>query len=277
MIASRNYASVDGEILSETRSAAQRDYLPDPFGSTAALYDTSGNKTDEYVYWPDGETRTHTGSNPTPFTWVGTLGYYSDDSGAYARARTVCKELGRWVQVDPLWADEPAFSYASLAPSHTIDPSGLLALTSSCNDIWASLPTDARDAIWKCFKKCPNDRRTFSKCVMDSIKDGSKEKFWEYLACIYGNALFHPPRGPWDPNPCECPVDCVACCGGNYDACIIRCSVERSKWDIFGIGYNTCLLACKSKSEYCLANCSEDQAGNPWPGVVKGEPIKKGG
>ncbi len=100
-----NYLTVDGEILSETRDGVERDYLPDPLGSTAALLDDTGAKTDEFTYWPYGETRTRTGTNPTPFTWVGTQGYYSDDSGAYARARTVSKELGRWVQVDPLWPE----------------------------------------------------------------------------------------------------------------------------------------------------------------------------
>ena len=34
-----NYLTVDGEILSETRDGVERDYLPDPLGSTAALLD----------------------------------------------------------------------------------------------------------------------------------------------------------------------------------------------------------------------------------------------
>ena len=56
-----SYLSVEGEILSETRNGVERDYLPDPLGSTAALLDSSQTKTDTYFYWPYGETRSHTG------------------------------------------------------------------------------------------------------------------------------------------------------------------------------------------------------------------------
>jgi RHS repeat-associated protein len=120
-----NYLTVDGEILSETRDGVERDYLPDPLGNTVALLDSTQSKTDTFTYWPYGETRSHTGTNPTPFTWVGTLGYYSDASGAYARARTVSKELGRWVQVDPLWPEESAYGYVGGRPVSQSDRWGL--------------------------------------------------------------------------------------------------------------------------------------------------------
>ncbi len=72
------YETVNGEILSETRDGVERDYLPDPLGSTSALLDSSQNKTDTFSYWPYGEVRSRTGSTPTPFGYVGTFGYYTD-------------------------------------------------------------------------------------------------------------------------------------------------------------------------------------------------------
>jgi RHS repeat-associated protein len=129
-----SYLSVEGEILSETRNGVERDYLPDPLGSTAALLDSSQTKTDTYFYWPYGETRSHMGTSQTPFTWVGTKGYYSDESGAYARARTVDKALGRWLTVDPLWPQESAYGYCRDAPTRLVDPSGLSDCYDHCRD-----------------------------------------------------------------------------------------------------------------------------------------------
>lgn len=118
--------TVDGEILAETRGGADRDYLPDPLGSTAALLDESQAMTDAFAYWPYGEERSRTGSTPTPFTYVGTLGYYRDQAGRlYVRARTYLTKHARWLTVDPLWPTESAYRYGNADPTIFIDPSGL--------------------------------------------------------------------------------------------------------------------------------------------------------
>jgi RHS repeat-associated protein len=119
------YDVVDGEVLGETRDGAGRTYVPDPLGSTAALIDSSGNITDEWEYWPYGEVRSHAGSSETPFTYLGTLGYYSDGAGRYyVRARSYRADLGRWTTVDPLWPEEPAYAYCRCDPLGWTDPSG---------------------------------------------------------------------------------------------------------------------------------------------------------
>ena len=123
-----NYLIADGEILSENRSGVISDYLPDALGSTIALTNDLQQQTDTFVYWPYGETRAHTGSNPTPYTFCGTLGYSSDISSnfTYVRARELRLGLARWLTVDPLWPGlRLAYSYANASPINRADPLGL--------------------------------------------------------------------------------------------------------------------------------------------------------
>lgn len=69
-----SYATLDGEIVSETREGVERDYLPDSLGSTIALMDDTQTLTDTWTYWPYGEVASRAGTNPTPMQWVGPLG-----------------------------------------------------------------------------------------------------------------------------------------------------------------------------------------------------------
>ena len=126
MAMAARYLTVNGEILSEKRNAARRDYLPDPLGSTAALLDSSQSKTDTFTYWPYGETRTAAIPSGTPFQFVGTLGYYTDAGShrVYVRARIDITRLGRWLTVDPLWPNEDAYAYARFSPALYADVSG---------------------------------------------------------------------------------------------------------------------------------------------------------
>jgi RHS repeat-associated protein len=123
------YTNFLGRVVREDRGGTVRDYGRDALGSTAALYDTSGNKTDEFHYWPYGEARSHVGSSPTPLTFVGTLGYYMDSASRYyVRARVYRADLGRWTSVDPLWPRESAYGYAGGNPASGVDPSGMSGL-----------------------------------------------------------------------------------------------------------------------------------------------------
>jgi RHS repeat-associated protein len=119
------YTVMDGEILSETRNGVQRDYLPDPLGSTVALLDSSQNKTLEVSYWPYGETASVTGTGDTPFLFVGTLGYYRDTTNrTYVRARPYRQDLGQWMTLDPLWPREHPYVYGESQPLVSVDPMG---------------------------------------------------------------------------------------------------------------------------------------------------------
>ncbi|MBL1149697.1 MAG: hypothetical protein HND42_05750 [Armatimonadetes bacterium] len=119
------YTVMDGEIVSENRNGTVRDYVPDPLGSTVALLDENQNITDTFSYWPYGEERTRTGTTPTPFRFVGTLGYYRDSSGrTYVRAREYQQTYGRWMTVDPLWPEEPEYAYTGGQVTSLADRSG---------------------------------------------------------------------------------------------------------------------------------------------------------
>ncbi len=70
------YTNFNGRIVKENRAGVERYYAPDTLGSTALLLDSTGTVTDTFTYWPYGELRSHTGPSTTPFTFIGTLGYY---------------------------------------------------------------------------------------------------------------------------------------------------------------------------------------------------------
>jgi hypothetical protein len=88
MAMSVTYTTVGGRALYENRGGAERYYSRDPLGNTVALIDGSGNVTNTFSYWPNGEIRSRTGSTATPFTFLGTLGYFLDYIAKfYVRAR----------------------------------------------------------------------------------------------------------------------------------------------------------------------------------------------
>jgi RHS repeat-associated protein len=131
-----SYTNFLGRVVREDRAGTVRDYGRDTLGSTAALYDSSGSRTDEFNYRPYGEVRSHVGSSPTPLTFVGTLGYFMDSARRYyVRARSYRADLGRWTTVDPLWPQEPAYGYAGGMPNGRVDPSGLSIAGMACRAV----------------------------------------------------------------------------------------------------------------------------------------------
>jgi len=123
------YTVIDGEFLSENRNGTKRDYVPDPLGSTIALLDNTQTQTDTFSYYPYGEVASRTGTTATPFQFVGTLGYYQDNSGrTYVRARHLRTAHGRWMTQDPIGfrgGDANLYRYASNSPTTYTDASGL--------------------------------------------------------------------------------------------------------------------------------------------------------
>jgi hypothetical protein len=101
-MATVSYTVIEGEIISENRGGTERDYVPDPLGSTVALLDSTQTKTDTFAYWPYGEERSRVGTAATPFRFVGTSGYSRhSDSHIYVRARYLGCTSARWRTVDP--------------------------------------------------------------------------------------------------------------------------------------------------------------------------------
>ena len=117
------YTTLNGQVIYENRGGVQRHYVPDTLGSTAALMDSTGTVTDTYDYWPFGEIRSHTGSSTTPFTFVGTLGYYIQvlSNFMYVRARFLRPALARWQTVDPLGPLLHPYEYVENRPNEGSD------------------------------------------------------------------------------------------------------------------------------------------------------------
>lgn len=120
------YSNFCGMVVSETRGGVERDYVCDTLGSTIGLMDATGTMTDRWEYWPFGEVVSHTGTNPTPLTFLGVLGYFKDvlDKLFYVRARHLRVDLARWLTVDPLWPGQPGYCYATCSPTVHVDFTG---------------------------------------------------------------------------------------------------------------------------------------------------------
>jgi len=121
------YLTVDGEILSETRSGTRSDYIPDPLGSTSSLLSSTHTINDTYSWWPYGELRNHSGASVTPLGYGGTKGYYTapGTTFGFARRRVLRPQTSNWQTVDPIWPSERAFAYCRSNPTTMVDPSGL--------------------------------------------------------------------------------------------------------------------------------------------------------
>lgn len=112
-------------------------YHYDQVGNTVALSNASGVITDRVGYTPYGAIYQRTGTNDTPFLFVGTLGVMTDPNGLhYMRARYYNPRIGRFLNADPIgfgggmnW-----YAYAAGNPLSKIDPLGLDA--SSWDNAW---------------------------------------------------------------------------------------------------------------------------------------------
>jgi RHS repeat-associated protein len=113
-------------LVEENRVGTLTTYVPDTLGSVIQTLDASGGQTSSAEYWPFGELRTSSGTNPSPWGFVGTLGYYADTLlRLYIRARCYLANAARWIIVDPLWPITKTYAYASSNPITKSDPSGL--------------------------------------------------------------------------------------------------------------------------------------------------------
>lgn len=138
------YATVHGRLVEETRNGVVTEYVPDTLGNVIKTTDESGNVTSETTYWPFGEVRTQTGTNPSPWGFCGVWGYLTDAvSRMYVRARHYRADTSRWLTTDQFWPWEPVYSYANNLPATLIDPSGLFGYGNYCGTRNGNAGTDS--------------------------------------------------------------------------------------------------------------------------------------
>jgi RHS repeat-associated protein len=107
----------------------------DEYGSVVALTDASGNTLHTACYGPNGQDWGTTGTNPTPFAWLGGHGVQksavSDHLGPLylTRYRLYAASLNRFLSSDPLGlaGGLNLYAYAEGDPLSYIDPLGLCA------------------------------------------------------------------------------------------------------------------------------------------------------
>lgn len=124
-MATNRYTVATGMLLAEKRGVTRKCCRTDALGCTVSLYDNSQAKTDTFTYWPYGEDRVVSNPTGTKYEFVG--GYQcrtQNDGGIYMRARVEEPRDGRFITVDPLWPNQPAFQYGLDSPQVNIDPFG---------------------------------------------------------------------------------------------------------------------------------------------------------
>jgi len=120
------YATVNGRLVQENLGGVVTRFVADTLGSVIQTRDASGNQTSLMTYWPFGEVRSSSGTNPSPWWFCGVWGYLRDAATRlYVRARYYRPRESRWNTLDPLWPDESPYGYADADPVGRIDPSGM--------------------------------------------------------------------------------------------------------------------------------------------------------
>ncbi len=133
MAMSVTYATVHGRLVEENRGGVVTEYVPDTLGSVIMTTDESGTVTSTTTYWPFGEVRSQTGTNPSPWGFCGVWGYLTDAvSRMYVRARHYRADVSRWLTVDPVWPGQEAYGYVNDDPLGLVDPSGLWLIPVAC-------------------------------------------------------------------------------------------------------------------------------------------------
>ena len=118
MAASVTYATFNGVLVYEIRGGVETEYTPDTLGNLIECHGIDGVSTYTADYWPYGEVRTSTGTNPSPWGFVGLLGYYTDALNfLYVRARYYRPQLTRWQTVDPLRPRQVVYIYVPRRPN----------------------------------------------------------------------------------------------------------------------------------------------------------------
>lgn len=152
---------VNGQLVEENRGGTVTTYVSDTLGSVIQTRNAAGTQTSSTEFWPFGERRAGTGTNPSPWGFCGIWGYFRDAlTRYYVRARVLRVDLARWLTVDPLWPVQMPYNYANSEPIGRIDPSCRESCTS-----WSSVKYHLSHIRWLCLPSC------FIFCAWGAVKN----------------------------------------------------------------------------------------------------------
>lgn len=122
------------DLISQKRDGNKSFFHVDGLGSTRALSDLSGNKSDSYTYDAFGLTLSQDGNTENLYLFAGEQRDISIGLD-YLRARYLNTDTGRFISTDPFPAklDSPLtlnrYTYGLNNPTNFIDPSGLFSIS----------------------------------------------------------------------------------------------------------------------------------------------------
>ena len=231
-----HYTNFDGRLLHENRGGTIAPYVPDTLGSVAAVLPSSSLSPFQATYWPYGEVNTSSGINPSPWAFVGTLGYYVDvpNASTYVRARFYKPATAQWLTRDPIWPSEKAYVYCAAAPSKRTDPRGLQVNASSPPLQRAELAL--QDSCWT-IGELYQGNSTFADIFNECAKDAGCQPLNRGLVlCMFQMCAgaFHIVLAS------NCDPACRGACGSALvnQGVIVLCrdNLGKSGWNSFGIG-----------------------------------------
>jgi RHS repeat-associated protein len=121
-----------GDLLSAYDGTSARYYEPDALGSTDALADQSQAVVDRWSYRAFGQATQTAGTDSTPFTWVGRLGYFADtETSLYllgSGTRYYDPVVAQFLSEDPMgfpFEDQNRRKYVQNRPTVALDATGL--------------------------------------------------------------------------------------------------------------------------------------------------------
>jgi RHS repeat-associated protein len=152
-----------GDLVSQRRSGATREYHFDTIGSTRAL--TAGDEavTDGYLYDGWGMQKASTGSTVNLYRYVGKLGYLKEDAieGQLLRRRYYKERPGRFVSREPLpLRGYSEYGYVQNRPTTFADPSGSVPCQVVCIPAWVA---GGWIGYALCVRECERRRRERKK------------------------------------------------------------------------------------------------------------------
>jgi YD repeat-containing protein len=213
--------TVDGEIL----SVAGKDLLTDPLGSVVREISAGASLSGPFDFYPYGSPVGVVATSTNPFRFIAAYGYYTDSASRdYVRARELMKKIGRWMQVDPYWPDEPVYGYMA----QRLDPTGCRPVSSPSVDC-SEIPSigNTFNSLCERVRSCYNDikcRIRMSRCFRTEA--GSRgESIWGCVAVYCGIDQIPGTKKP------RLHIGCNGFrCGGFYTTCYGKLCGYQTWW-----------------------------------------------
>ena len=261
------YTNYNGRIVCENRGGVETFFMPDTLGNVIETRDmATGVRTSETTYWPYGEVRTQTGTNPSPWGFCGVWGYYSaPGEPMYVRRGYYKPNVGTFLtsrgngitnnlkggsffimQDDPLMVIEPPYRFHP-------NSSCIRMMTERINSL-DSLTVDRQlgAKIGSCMQKCIADasledlakgkqtepfRKCAEKCLGNLITGPAGEILYEYTCCVATSTKTNRAGIPIDPCTERSDGFCSeACCAKLYCTCMIKARITRPPQNIAACG-----------------------------------------